>query len=281
MLPLVDVLMITYQSPEHVRRSLPHLLETCDDQTRVWLWHNGDDEATIEALRPFVADDRVHRYHHSRENVLLREPTCWLWAESSARFVSKVDDDCLVDPSWLATFSAAHEANPRFGVIGSWRHWPDEFRPELASRKIETFAGGHQLMRNLWVQGSGYLMPRALVERHGVLGARDTFTDYCIRTARGGSINGYYYPFVREDHMDDPRSEHTLIRSDADLVERMPLSARVNGVSTVEEWTDQLRRSAIVLQSASLDPRVYTGWRAKVRNLRRRLVRLTGRPARW
>src|SRR5699024_10195250 len=129
--------------------------------------------------------------------------------------------------------------NPRFGVIGSWRHWPDELRPELASRKIQTFAGGHQLMRNLWVQGSGYLMPRALVERHGLLGARDTFTDYCIRAARAGAINGYYYPFVREDHMDDPRSEHTLIRSDADLIERMPLSARVNGVSTVGEWTDQ------------------------------------------
>ncbi|UFU02388.1 glycosyltransferase [Ruania suaedae] len=276
-----DVVMITYRSAGYLHLSLPRLLETLGEHDRVWLWHNGDDEATIEALRPFVADARVHRYHHSRENVKLREPTSWLWRDSSARFVSKVDDDCLVAPGWLDTFTEAHDANPQFGVIGSWRHPPEDFRPELAARKIETFAGGHRLMRNLWVQGSGYLMPRALVDRHGTIGPEETFTDYCIRTARTGSVNGFYYPFVPEDHMDDPRSPHTLIRTDADLSARMPLSAAANGVSTVTEWTEQLRRSAAILQTASLDPRSYAGWRAKVRAGRRRLALLRGRPARW
>ena len=81
--------------------------------------------------------------------------------------------------------------------------------------------------------------------------------------------------------MDDPRSPHTLIHTDADLADRMPLSARVNGVTTVAQWTAQMQRSAYILQTAPLDPRAFTGWRAKVRNARRRLTRLRGKPAKW
>lgn len=276
-----DILMITYRSAGYLHLSLPRLLETLGEQDRVWLWHNGDDEATIEALRPFTTDARVHRYHHSRENVKLREPTTWLWRDTPARFVSKVDDDCLVSPGWLDTFAAAHDANPDFGVIGSWRHPEEDFLPEVAARKIQTFNGGHQLMRNLWVQGSGYLMDRDLVVRQGPLGDQESFTGYCIRAARLGAVNGFYYPFVPEDHMDDPRSAHTLIRTDTDLAARMPLSARAHGVTTVEAWTAQLRQSAVVLQEASLDPADYSGWRARRRAVARRLARVVGRSTRW
>jgi glycosyltransferase involved in cell wall biosynthesis len=276
-----DILMITYRSAGYVGLSLPRLLSTCGPEDRVWLWHNGDDEATIEALRPFREDPRVARYHHSRENARLRAPTRWLWEGSSARYVSKVDDDCLVSPGWLDTFAAAHEANPDFGVVGSWRHPEEDFRPEQAARKIQQFAGGHALMRNLWVQGSGYLLARSLVQRHGPLRDDESFTGFCIRLAKAGAVNGFYYPFVREDHMDDPRSPHTLIRTDEDLLRRLPLSAQANGVVTVEDWLAQLRRSAEVLQSASLDPRSYVGWRRRLRAVRHRAARLAGRPARW
>lgn len=276
-----DILMITYRSAGYLHLSLPRLLHTLGPDDRVWLWHNGDDEATLEALRPYRDDARVARFHHSRENVRLREPTNWLWSGSKARYVSKVDDDCMVAPGWLDTFADAHEHNPDLGVIGSWRHPPDEFRPDLAGPKIEQLTGGHSIMRNLWVQGSGYLVPRVLVEQHGPLGPEESFTSYCIRLARGGAINGFYFPFVPEDHMDDPRSPHTLIHDDNDLLERMPLSAKANGVTTVEQWTAQLVQSSVVLQSASLDPRAHTGWRRRVKSVRRRARKLVGRPATW
>lgn len=276
-----DILMITYRSAGYVHLSLPRLLDTLGPDDRVWLWHNGDDEATIEALRGYRDDERVARYHHSRDNVRLREPTNWLWEGSQARFVSKVDDDCLVSHGWLDTFTAAHDANSDFGVVGSWRHPDEDLRPELAARKIQEFAGGHSLMRNLWVQGSGYLLRRELVEQHGPLRPDDSFTSYCIRLARAGAVNGFYYPFVPEDHMDDPRSPHTLIKHDADLMDRMPLSAKANGVTTVAQWTAQLQQSAVVLQSASLDPDSYQGWRRRVTSVRRRARALVGRPATW
>lgn len=276
-----NVIMITYRSAGYLHLSLPRLLSTLGDQDRVWLWQNGDDEGTIEALRPFRDDPRVSRYHHSRENVRLREPTNWLWQESTASYVSKVDDDCLVSPGWLDTYESAHEDNPMFGVVGSWRHPPEDFRTDIASKKIRTFPGGHQLMLNHWVQGSGYLMKRTLVERHGPLRPDESFTAFCLRLARSGAINGFYYPFVPEEHMDDPRSSHTLIHTDADLADRLPLSAQANNVRTVADWTSQLERSAILLQSASLDLRMYQGWRRKVRSVRRRLNLALGRTARW
>lgn len=276
-----DILMITYRSAGYLHLSLPRLLETVGERDRVWLWHNGDDEETLEALRPYRDDPRVHRFHHSRENVRLREPTNWLWQESSATYVSKVDDDCRVSPGWLDLFASAHEANPQLGVVGSWRHPDADVVPNLAERKTVTLDGGHRLMRNLWVQGSGYLLPRALTERHGGIREDEAFTGYCIRLARGGALNGFYFPFVAEDHMDDPRSPHTLIRTDTDLLDRMPLSARANGVTTVADWTAQLVRSAYVLQTASLDPRTYEGWRRRVRSARRRARQLAGLPARW
>lgn len=275
-----DIVMITYRSAGYVELSLRRLLDTLGERDRVWLWHNGDDDATIEAVRPFRDDPRVHRYHHSRENVRLRPPTNWLWTESRASFVSKVDDDCLVSPGWIDTFAAAHEHYDGFGVIGSWRHPDEDFRPELAMRKVVRY-GEHRLMRNNWVQGSGFLLRRDLVDRHGALGEAETFTRYCVRLASAGAVNGFYFPFVREEHMDDPRSPHTLIKSDADLLQRMPLSAEANGVRTVDDWVAQLRRSAVVLQSAPLDIGAYTGWRRRLVNVGRRVLRAAGRPTRW
>jgi glycosyltransferase involved in cell wall biosynthesis len=279
--PRADVLMVTYRSAGYLDLSLCRLLATCGDRDRVWLWHNGDDEATLEALSPYLADPRVHRFHHSRENVRLREPTNWLWESSDAQYVSKVDDDCLVTPGWLDTFDAAHRDNSNFGVIGSWRHPAADFQQHLAARKIQEFEQGHILLRNLWVQGSGYLLPRDKVRSAGQLRPDESFSGYCVRLARRGAINGFYFPFVPEDHMDDPRSPNTLITDDESLARRMPLSAAANGVRSVEQWTAQLQRSAMVLQTASLNPRHYVGWRRRARLARQRLSGIAGRPRQW
>lgn len=276
-----DILMVTHRSAGYLTKSLGRLLESCDSDDRVWLWHNGDDHATLEVLADFLDDPKIQRFHHSTDNVRLIPPMQWLWSQSSARYLAKVDDDCMVDPRWLETLAAAHDDNPSFGVVGSWRPPDEDFRPAVAHRKIEEFNGGHRLLRNHWVQGSGFLLKRTWVERVGTLRQQETFTAYCLRLAREGAVNGWYFPFVPEDHMDDPRSEHTLIRTDQDLLDRLPLSAQYLGVRTVEQWLRQLQRSAEVVQAASLDLRQYHGWRSRLRSLRRRAQRAIGRPAQW
>jgi hypothetical protein len=276
-----DILMVTHRSDPFLHLSLPRLLSTCGEDDHVWLWHNGGDEQTLDALQTYLDDPRVARFHHSEVNVRLRGPLTWLMQESRAAYLGKVDDDCLVSPGWIDTFVAAHEANPSFGVVGSWRHPDEDLIPELADAKTRTFAGGHTLMQNVWVQGSGFLLKRDWVDRVGVLQGDETFPRYCIKLAQAGAVNGWYRPFVREDHMDDPRSPSTLIRSDADLARRMPLSARATGVRTVADWQAQLQRSAAVVQAASLDPRDHVGWRARAGRRLRRLRRITGRPVQW
>lgn len=277
-----DILMITYRRPSAVELSLPALLATLGEDDRVWLWHNGDDEETLAVVRRHADHPLVARFHHSRENVRLRLPTMWLWEHATGRYLSKVDDDCLERPDWLDVFKDAHRHNPSLGAVAAWRHYDDEYRPELADRKTIDLAGGHRLMQNLWVQGSGYLVKRAHMVRTGPLPADGSFTSWCLALARAGGVNGFHVPFVFEDHMDDPRSQHTLLRSDEDLRSSAPLSAVRNDVRTLAEWDAGRRREAERLQAASPDLRDYEGLRLLRRKVARRAGNLvTGRRRAW
>lgn len=274
----VDILMITFNRPDYVVRSLPSLLDQCDDDARVWIWHNGDHERTLDTVRSHLDHPRVFRFHHSPDNVGLRTPTNWFWTESAGSYVSKVDDDCLLDDGWYQRLRAAHERNPDLGAIAASRIRQGEYRADLADRKIVDLEGGHRLLRNLWVQGSGYLMPRACIRDVGVLRADQTFTQYCIALEKAGYRNGWYFPLIAEEHMDDPRSPYTLLRTDEDLHRYGPLSARRNGSGTLCEWEAQLRRSATTLQEAPLDLGKYVGWRRVTAAAARRVRRIrTGR----
>lgn len=266
-----DILMITYNRPDYVRITLPRLLETCGESAKVWVWHNGEDEETLETVRPFLTDARVARFHHSRENLRLLAPTNWLQSESKADFCSKVDDDCLLPVGWISRLAAAHADVPQLGVLGSWRFRPEDYRPDLASVKLVGYRGGHQVLRNHWVQGSGYLMKRECVERCGPMKPGDSFMGYCIRLARAGWVNGWIYPFVQEEHMDDPRSPYTRLRTDEDLLIRMPLTAQRLGIHALTEWEAAVRQSAYAVQAAPLDLAYYKEWRRRARALRARL----------
>jgi GT2 family glycosyltransferase len=266
-----DVLMVTYNRPEYTRRSLGRLLETADERTRVWIWHNGDDRETLEVVRSFSNHPRVHRVHHSTENVKLHPPTNWLFTEAEGTYVSKVDDDCLMPDGWIETLRRAHEDEARFGVLGCWRFQDEDFRPRLAARKIREHAGGHRVLVNCWIEGSGYLMKRACIDAEGVLRDGESFTEYCIRLALAGWINGWYYPFLRQDHMDDPRSPNSLLKTQGDFIRFGPLSAVQFGAGTLNGWTDALRRDALYVQRASVNPRSLVGWRGRLGGLIERL----------
>jgi cellulose synthase/poly-beta-1,6-N-acetylglucosamine synthase-like glycosyltransferase len=277
----IDILMVTHRSPERTRLSLTRLLQVCDETYRVWLWHNGDHEPTLDLVKSFASHPRVFRFRHSEENKKLREPINWLFAEGIGSYLSKVDDDSVVPPGWPGRLLDAHEGYDRFGVLGSWRFQEEDFIPELANRKIRAFPGGHRVLQNLWVEGSCFLMKRLCVEEAGLLREGQSFPDYCRGLAMRGWINGWYYPFIRYDNLDDPRSAHSLLRTNEDLRARSPLMAELNGIDTIEEWTDLLRRSARVAQMASLDLRQWRGYRLLLRRALARTRRLLGDQRHW
>jgi GT2 family glycosyltransferase len=276
-MPSADLVMITYRRPQYVRLSLASLLEHCPPDSRVWVWHNGDHQETLDVVESFRDHPRFHAFHHSVANVGLRDPINWLWTEAKGDFLSKIDDDCVLEPTWVEQLSAALTAYERFGVLGSWRFQPEDYREELASQKLQTYAG-HTVLRNHWVQGSGFLFRREILADVGVLLPDETFTRWCLRVARAGYVNGWLFPFVHEDHMDDPRSPNTLYTSDEAFLALRPLSAIATGVESVADWLEQTRRDAIDVQSASLDLKHYSGWRFRRKNLARRVRKtLTGR----
>lgn len=270
---LTDILMITHNRPEYTALSLSTLLDRCDAQTRVWIWHNGPDEATRAVVRSFSGHDRVCRVHYSDTNEKLRGPTNWFWQQTDAKYVGKVDDDCLVPPGWSLALREAHDAVEQLGVIGCSRLRSEDIVDDLVRRKLMTFDSGHAVMRNAWVAGSGYLMKRRCITRHGLLREGESFSGYCIRLAREGWINGFYHPFLFEDHMDDPRSVHTHYRTDADFQRLRPLTADVYGAGTLNEWSESIRRNARLLQESPVDARQFQGWRRRLHRVRERLKR--------
>jgi len=267
--------MITYNRADYTRMSLARLVETADEHTRLWLWHNGNDAETLAVAREF--EPHFHRFHHSPENKKLAEPTNWLFQSSEGAYLSKVDDDCLMPEGWLATLRDAHEAEPRLGVVGCWRFLEEDFRPEAAARKIQDVAGGHRLMRHPWVEGSGYLMKRGCVEGAGGLRDGESFTDYCLRLALSGWINGWYFPFLWQEHLDDPRAPHSLLDDDEAFRSHLPLSAATFDTRSLAEWDARLRQSARELQESPWQAHHYVGWRRALRRLPRHFQRMLAR----
>ncbi len=278
--PTIDVLMITYNAPESTRLALKALLDGCRPGMRVWLWHNGDHAETLDVVRSLADHPHVHRFHHSEENVRLWAPTNWLLENADGDYLSKVDDDNVLPQGWHEPLVEAHEAFEDFGVLGCWRFQEEDFVPELAQKKIREY-NGHRILQNLWVEGSCFLMKRALRDQMGPLKPGQNFPQYCKAASIAGWINGWYYPFIHYENLDDPRSPHTLIRTQADLERRLPLTAQYNEIKTVEDWTDQLRRSALNAQTASIDLKDWTGWRRILKRIQVRSLRLMGRKHRW
>lgn len=267
----VRVLMITYNRAEYTRLSLERLCRTLPPYASLTIWDNNSNEATRAVIGEFEKHPRVDEVIYHSSNDRLRGPTNWFWEQTQdADFISKVDDDCLMPEGWCETLVEAHRYIPKAGSLGCWRFLDEDFKPVLANRKIQQF-GKHRIMRNCWVEGSGYLMKRAMLDELGPLREGESYPSYCIRGAANGWIHGWYYPFLFQEHMDDPRVPHSGIQTDEDFQRLRPLSAETFSIQNRQDWIDRLKYSAWSMQAISFDPRDHIGWRA---NLRRRINKL-------
>jgi hypothetical protein len=279
---VIDILMVTYNRAAYTRLSLPRLLETCDESMRVWMWHNGNDAATLEVVKSMASHPRVHRFHHSGENKRLRIPMNWLWKESDAEYVGKIDDDNLMPEGWGQTLRAAHDAEAKLGAVACWSFPKEDVVPELVEKKVCDLGNGHRVMENPWVAGTGHVIKRACIEQLGPIQDKQSFPNYCVQlAARGGWINGYYYPFLLMENMDDPRSAYTQFKSEADFSANRSLSAHRFGIDSLETFRKRQRMLALEVQQAHPDARRYVGWRRRLRQVAHVITR-AGRPTpRW
>jgi cellulose synthase/poly-beta-1,6-N-acetylglucosamine synthase-like glycosyltransferase len=275
----LDVVLITHDRPRYTALTLPRLLQTCPEGSRVWVWHNGPDRAVLDVVEQHLDHPRLHRFHHSPENLGLRAAINWLWSEAEGEYLSKVDDDSLMEPGWVEHLTGSLAAWRGFGVLGSWRFPPEDWDEALAAPKVAELHGV-RLLQNLWVQGSGHVFRRELVDEVGLLTEKVNFVGWCLRVARAGYVNGWPLPVVREEHLDDPRHPLTAFTDEAAYQAARPLSSKVTRADTLTEWLEQTRGDARTVQSASLDVRQWFGWRRKVIHARRRVrFAVTGKNA--
>ncbi len=276
----VDILYITYNRPHYVRLALPQLLQTCRENDRVWIWHNGDDRETLAAAREHEHHEKVARFEHSDENQLLRVPTNWFWNESDAPFIAKVDDDCLMPDGWIERLLGYHAAERMFGILSAWPFLEEDFKPEVGSRKVRSF-NGYKVMVNPWTGGSGYIAKRAVIDATGEIREGQNFSGYCIQAALKGFVNGWPVPLICMDHMDDPRSPNTGLKSSEDFEKFGGLSAKRFGMESLEVLKWRTVKASLEVQEASPNPRAHVGLRAKFRRLKGCLKKKRYRRARF
>jgi GT2 family glycosyltransferase len=218
------------------------------EEFRLTIWDNGSTDGTVEYLRNEVNDPRVTDIILSKTNVGQTCAVNEIWGRSKADLLGKLDNDCIVSPGWTRMLAQAHEDINNLGVIACW-HFPIDDFDESSVRKagkIQKF-GKHQILRHPWTCGTGLLIKRNTFKKFGPMLVGGATTKYWLRIALAGYVNGYYYPFVFQEHMD----EHNI-----------------------NNMRDRWKRRKVVLKNLNCDPweaKYYVGWRRKLRGIKRRV----------
>ncbi len=267
----IKLVFITYQRLEYTKLALASVLADATEEFSLTIWDNASTDGTVEYLKNEVSDRRIADVVFSKENVGQTTAVNEIWGRSKADLLGKLDNDCIVTPGWTRTLAQAHRDIERLGVIACWHFFADDFDYERAKHKIQTF-GRHQIFRHPWTCGTGLLFKRTDFEEFGPIRETAT-TQYWLRMAAAGRINGFYYPLIYQEHMDDQKSSHCLIR-DADSLRQyrnITFGLGANRCRDIEERLETRARMLRNLLEDPYDPRHYLGWRRAYRRIRQRL----------
>jgi GT2 family glycosyltransferase len=264
----IDLIFLAYNRLDYTKIALSSLLADPTEEFSLIIWDNCSTDGTKEYLSS-VNDARIVRKVFSEENVGLRGAVNDLFSKSSAELLGIIPNDFLVTPGWTRPLVQAHADIPELGMIACWHFCPEDFDYEKAKKKIQKF-GCHQVLRHPWTGGGAGLVKRRTVRECGLLESNST-TNYWIRMALRGYINGFYFPLIYVEHMDDPRFPNTLLKSDDDLKKYLPVSAKIFGVNSLNEWSQVIRREALFIQTSSANPKKYIWWRLKLKRLLKKI----------
>jgi glycosyltransferase involved in cell wall biosynthesis len=266
----LDLIFITYNRLPYAKLSLPALLADPTEEFSLTIWDNGSTDGTREFLS-FVDDPRIVRKVFSKENVRIHGAVNDVISNSKADLIGIIFDDDLVTPGWTRPLACAHADVPEFGMVGCWHFSPEEFDYERAKHKIQRF-GKHQILRHPWTGVGAGLVKLKTLKECGPLESSRT-TNYWIRMAQKGYVNGYYFPLIYVEHMDYPWAEHFAFTNKFDEWLSKSSGAIRHGIKTIEDakaWHQVIVRSIL---DDPWDVKYYVGWRRKIRNLRSRVYK--------
>jgi len=272
----VALVVPTHSRLEYTKKMLLRLLEDPNEEFDLYLWDNASTDETPEYLKDEVKDPRIVEVVLSKENVGQTGAMNYVWGKTKAELVGKVDNDCLVPPGWTRTLAQAHKDIPNLGVVACWHFFPDDFDYKRAKHKIQAF-NEHHLFRHPWVGGTGFLLKRKTFLEMGPWREGSTVgtTYYFLKMALAGYTNGWYYPLLHQEHMDDPVSKHSMLKSDKAITSLYDITytLRNQQIKTMQKrmaWRTQVIRN---LLDDPWDAKYYTGWRSKIRRIKDQLAK--------
>jgi glycosyltransferase involved in cell wall biosynthesis len=266
---MIHLVFITFNRLDYTRRALASVLADPDEAFRLTLWDNGSTDGTREFFQS-IDDPRIEDIVLCESNKGQVEAINSVWSDSKADLFGKLDNDCLVTPGWTRTLARAHRDIDRLGVVACWHFFPDDFDYPRARHKIETF-GAHRILRHPWTCGTGFLIKRETYQELGPVTGTST-TSYWLRMATRGYVNGFYYPLIHQEHMDDPKSQYSELRDDAgfERARRTTMIHRRDVQTRHARW----RWREMILENLLDEPYAperYLGWRGRLWRLRNRL----------
>jgi glycosyltransferase involved in cell wall biosynthesis len=256
--------MTTYNRLNYTKLALASILADPCEEFALTIWDNASTDGTVEYLKNEVRDRRIADIIFSDQNVGQTAAVNEIWGRSKADLLGKVDNDCLVTAGWTKTLAEAHKDIDNLGVVACWHFFEEDFNYEKAKHKIRQF-GNHQIFCHPWTCGTGLLIKRDTFKKFGRI-EKSATTGYWLKMAAAGYINGFYYPLVYQEHMDDPRSVHSGCRTASfDDAYKHSYGYQTGAIRDIEQYKKLHEDILENLLSGSSDPSYYCGWRAKCR----------------
>lgn len=263
----IDLAFITYNRLDYTKVALASVLADPTEEFSLTIWDNASTDDTADYLNNEVNDPRICDIIFSKENVGQTKAVDNIWSQSKADLLGKLDNDCILTPGWTRTLAKAHADIENLGVIACWHFFEDDFDYERAKHKIQAI-NGHRILRHPWTCGTGLLIKRTTYQQLGPFDLeRNNTGSYWKKMAAKGMINGFYYPLILQEHMDDPKSKYCLIQ-DAEsfkVAKETTVGLQSNRYQDIEgrmQWRDEIIRN---LMDDPYDLKCYVGWRPRAR----------------
>jgi len=264
----IDLVFITYNRLHYTKLALASVLADPEEEFSLTIWDNASTDGTSEYLKKNINDHRITNIVYSKVNIGQTAAVNEVWSKSKGDLLGKLDNDCLVTPGWTRTIAQAHKDFDNFGVVACWHFFPEDFNYQLARHKIQQF-GQHRILQHPWTCGTGLLIKRETYRKLGPIQNNAT-TQYWLNMALAGYINGFYYPLIYQEHMDDPKSKYCRIIDeesfDSAVSTTVGLQAgRYKDLKGRLQWREEIVRN---LLCDPHDPHYYIGWRSKLRSIK-------------
>ncbi|MFC1812286.1 methyltransferase domain-containing protein [Thermodesulfobacteriota bacterium] len=249
---VVDLLLISWNRREYLEKTLANLLSMHSD-FRLYCWDNASHDGTADIIAG-ITDPRIIKKYFSKENVIQRLPCLWFINQAKNELVGKIDDDILLPHGWIETIGQIILSNKQFGLLGCWCGMPDDWNEHLAQHKIISFKNV-SIFQNLWIQGHSFLIRHEYFNKYFKTGNNYTYglpIDQ-LRMNSNGLINGWPLPLLLAHNMDDPRSDHCLIKEEKGLNDQAALTARWRGFSSLRDYENWIRRDFELILKESFE----------------------------